>query len=123
VVGRGYAWRENGDVVFAICAEGVRVLTGIEEMEQSDDGGVDQLRLLLAQGTLHLVHNQRPPIAFTPTPRHATVTKQKQQQPPLFTYSELFAGIGGFRCALDALGGSCVFASEIDSEGWSVEFM
>lgn len=31
-----------------------------------------------------------------------------------FKYVELFAGIGGFRQALDALGGECVFASEID---------
>jgi hypothetical protein len=31
-----------------------------------------------------------------------------------FRYCELFAGIGGFRIALDALGGQCVFASEID---------
>jgi DNA (cytosine-5)-methyltransferase 1 len=31
-----------------------------------------------------------------------------------FNYVELFAGIGGFRQALDTLGGKCVFASEID---------
>lgn len=31
-----------------------------------------------------------------------------------FRYVELFAGIGGFRIALDRLGGHCVFASEID---------
>lgn len=31
-----------------------------------------------------------------------------------FKYIELFAGIGGFRMALDRLGGECVFASEID---------
>lgn len=31
-----------------------------------------------------------------------------------FKYIELFAGIGGFRQALDRLGGECVFASEID---------
>lgn len=31
-----------------------------------------------------------------------------------FNYIELFAGIGGFRQALDDLGGECVFASEID---------
>jgi DNA (cytosine-5)-methyltransferase 1 len=36
------------------------------------------------------------------------------QPPAAFTYIELFAGIGGFRVALDAMGGRCVFSSEID---------
>eukprot|EP00438_Fugacium_kawagutii_P031141 Skav201765 [mRNA] locus=scaffold1973:459868:467663:- [translate_table: standard] len=37
--------------------------------------------------------------------------------PPLpasFTFAELFCGIGGFRLGLEALGGRCVFASEIE---------
>lgn len=33
----------------------------------------------------------------------------------MFRYVELFSGIGGFRTALDELGGQCVMASEIDS--------
>ncbi len=33
-----------------------------------------------------------------------------------FTYIDLFAGIGGFHQAGDALGGKCIFASEIDAE-------
>jgi DNA (cytosine-5)-methyltransferase 1 len=35
---------------------------------------------------------------------------------PTFTFVELFAGIGGFRQGLEALGGKCLFASEIDTD-------
>lgn len=35
---------------------------------------------------------------------------------PKFKFIDLFAGIGGFRLALQSLGGKCVFTSEWDKE-------
>jgi len=35
---------------------------------------------------------------------------------PRFTFVDLFAGIGGFRIAMQSLGGKCVFSSEWDKE-------
>ncbi len=37
-----------------------------------------------------------------------------------YTFIDLFAGIGGFRLALESLGAKCVFSSEIDSDAAEV---
>jgi len=40
----------------------------------------------------------------------------QHQQMPKFKFIDLFAGIGGFRMAMQNLGGECVFSSEIDEQ-------
>ena len=42
---------------------------------------------------------------------------------PKFTFIDLFAGIGGFRLALQNLGGKCVFSSEWDSQAQKTYFV
>lgn len=44
-----------------------------------------------------------------------TSIKTNQENAPLFTFIDLFAGIGGFRIAMQNLRGKCVFSSEIDA--------
>lgn len=41
---------------------------------------------------------------------------------PKFTFIDLFAGIGGFRIAMQEMGGKCIFSSEFDSEAQKTYF-
>lgn len=43
-------------------------------------------------------------------------------QNPSFTFIDLFAGIGGFRLAMQSLGGQCVFSSEWDKQAQQTYF-
>jgi DNA-cytosine methyltransferase len=49
-----------------------------------------------------------------PPPTTTFLSSQHRLDQYLFTYAELFAGMGGFGVALDALGGRCVFCSELE---------
>jgi hypothetical protein len=64
------------------------------------------------------IHPERAPADFD-LEQEIQDAKQKQnsvprREKPAFTYAELFAGMGGFGVALDALGGRCVFCSELE---------
>jgi DNA (cytosine-5)-methyltransferase 1 len=56
---------------------------------------------------------QRPGTEHPLVPSTAPNNNSRINHSPAFTYAELFAGIGGFGVALQALGGQCVFASEL----------
>jgi DNA (cytosine-5)-methyltransferase 1 len=66
------------------------------------------------------IHPERAPKGWSlPTslfPRETTtpLPPNKSETTPSFTYAEMFAGVGGFGVALDALGGECIFCSELE---------
>lgn len=61
------------------------------------------------------IHPERAP-AHDGSASYASLETAVQAKKTLFTYAELFAGIGGFGVALQALGGQCVFCSELDED-------
>ena len=72
------------------------------------------------------VHSELEPKGFhVPSALPKPLERKKTYNQGLFTYAEMFGGIGGFGVALDALGGRCVFYSEIEErcrETYSLNF-
>lgn len=64
----------------------------------------DTLAHKAAQEALQYRLFEKPPVPF-PAPEQ-----------PIFSFIDLFAGIGGFRLALQSLGGECLFTSEWDEK-------
>ena len=63
------------------------------------------------------IHPERAPIDFhleDEVEKAKHIRQSTRHEQPVFTYAELFAGSGGFGVALDALGGRCLFCSELE---------
>lgn len=95
----------------------------------------EEMKTLLATPGVEIIRRRVPHPKNAPKPEHIDATIHPDRAPakiPLyrrihkpdishnsgattaFTFMELFSGIGGFGVALEALGGQCLFASEIN---------
>jgi hypothetical protein len=98
-------------MVVAVVPEGVRALDA--HSEKPCDGVPAALASLIKSGEVTWMPGLRAGAAVATAGRSTGAAEGAVE--PAFRYAELFAGIGGFRLGLDALGGRCVFSSEIDA--------
>eukprot|EP01047_Picozoa_sp_COSAG01_P052787 COSAG01_NODE_5587_length_4162_cov_3.658627_2_plen_125_part_00 len=107
-------WSRNIEDANARAAEGVELQWLPPPPPR--DGGRREGQQRRGRLTSHAVHAEH---AVVPLPL-PSLPLQPPPPPPAgsscFTFIELFAGIGGFRVGLEALGGRCVFTSEIEPE-------
>ena len=100
-------------MVVAVVPEGVRALDA--HSEKPCDGVPAALASLMQSGEVTWMSGLRAGAAVATAGRTGGGSAAEGAVEPAFRYAELFAGIGGFRLGLDALGGRCVFSSEIDA--------
>ena len=60
------------------------------------------------------VEVNQPAKTSAPKVKGKTKKKKEEKRRPIFSFIDLFAGIGGFRLGLDRAGGECLFTSEWD---------
>ncbi len=83
--------------------------------EGRNDGVSQNERILSALETAYRQRRQvRQPSLFPDADWMPSEQSDIEQDPPLFKFVDLFAGIGGMRLGLTAVGGECVFTCELD---------
>jgi DNA (cytosine-5)-methyltransferase 1 len=122
-----HAWRS---LVQQILGDDAMRFRGVECEEQAllvvhlhpsvcgalDDGQANLVEFLKKHSAVYL-----PGVRRKQMPCHvgSTVTTEKKEK-CLFTFAEIFAGIGGFRLGLEPLGGKCVVSSEISASATAI---
>ncbi|KAJ3413170.1 hypothetical protein HDV05_008373 [Chytridiales sp. JEL 0842] len=102
--------QSNNDNLLRIDPEKQKDLEAVKKLVRQGTAIWRKGLRVYSKGCLIASNNNRKKTQPTTTTEEPPYKKHK---PYRFSYIELFAGIGGFRLALDPLGGSSVFASEI----------
>ncbi len=107
---QGSGQRQGGEIAFQLNYAGVRAL--------EDAAATHPLADLLASGEARVVRGQvvKRDAARAGGGQGLEAGVAEGERRGGFRFVELFAGIGGFRVACEALGGRCVFAAEINRE-------
>lgn len=82
---------------------------------------VDALNLLMDEETAETGVVAESPLQYNLFPEVFNIPF-KAPKNPKFTFIDLFAGIGGFRIAMQNLGGKCVYSSEWDAQAQKTYF-
>eukprot|EP00976_Prorocentrum_cordatum_P010611 211919-Prorocentrum_minimum.AAC.3 len=105
-----------------VSPKGFKALTEAVGTPQPSEVAIpDELDQLLRAGDVHWVSGLRVGALRGVSQKEKAVHTRNsgggiEKKRARFTYVELFAGIGGFRVGLDALGGRCVLTCEICAE-------
>lgn len=82
---------------------------------------LDAMKLLMDEETVEQGVAAESPLQYNLFPEVFRVPFRPPQNPK-FTFIDLFAGIGGFRIAMQNLGGKCVYSSEWDAQAQKTYF-